>query len=578
MGQKLAWHTNFIRLLQVKGSRDCRLPKTDANIQTDCDYIDNCLLFKLLQKLAGIEGVVIKHKIQLANPISNSSRVAKNSILLYIRMFVTMGVSLYTSRVILEALGIENYGIYTIVGGVVSMIGFLNGSMSSASSRFIAYELGNNNPVKLRKTFSASMYVHIIIAVIVLIICETAGLWFVNSKLSIPSDSYYAANWVFQFSVLGALISITQVPYSAVIIAHEQFKVYAYVEMLNVILKLLIVYLVIVCDFDKLIFYSFLIFLINTIIALFYRVYCISHYPESRIERKIDMNVVKPMLSFSGWDLFGSMSVMLRSQGVNILYNIFYGPIANAAMGITTQIYGVINNFSNNIIMAARPQIVKNYASGNYDYMISLTFSAARMMFAMVMVVSAPLIIMTPFILNLWLKDVPEYTTNFCRLTIIFMLYANISLVINAGNHASGRIKRPSFINGSLYLLVVPMTYVAFKLHSNVYFPLIVNILFVIIGGTINAFSVRKAVPCMSIKNYLLRLIAPCTIALCLTLLITAYSTDFFQKEIVRFLVSIVTGCGCGILSSYFIIFTSKERNFIHRIIKEKLKIGSGPC
>ena len=158
------------------------------------------------------------------------------------------------------------------------------------------------------------------------------------------------------------------------------------------------------------------------------------------------------------------------------------------------------------------------------------------------------------------------------------MLYANISLVINAGNHASGRIKRPSFINGSLYLLVVPMTYVAFKLHSNVYFPLIVNILFVIIGGTINAFSVRKAVPCMSIKNYLLRLIAPCTIALCLTLLITAYSTDFFQKEIVRFLVSIVTGCGCGILSSYFIIFTSKERNFIHRIIKEKLKIGSGPC
>ena len=305
-------------------------------------------------------------------PVENTKRLAKNTIALYFRMLLSMVVSLYTSRIVLNTLGVEDYGIYNVVGGVVAMFGFLNASMSGATARFLSFELGKGNFLRLKKTFSSALIIHIGIALIILIIAETLGLWFLNHKLVIPADRIDAAQWAYQFSILSTLITITQAPYNASIIAHEKMTIYAYVEILNVTLKLLVVYLLVIGNFDKLILYSFFIFTVSTLIALIYRLYCIRHFNECRFHWIWDTSILKPMLSFSGWDLYGNMSVTVKQQGLNMLLNIFWGPLLNSANGVATSVQGAILGFSSNIITAAKPQIIKSYAESNIYRMKTL--------------------------------------------------------------------------------------------------------------------------------------------------------------------------------------------------------------
>ena len=244
-----------------------------------------------------------------------------------------MAVTLYTSRVVLQVLGVEDFGIYNVVGGIVAIFSFLNASMSGATTRFLMYDMGENNKDKLRITFNSALLIHIAIALLIILIAETVGLWFLKTQLVIPADRMNAAVWVYQFSILSTVVSVTQVPYNACIIAHEKMDVYAYVEILNVILKLLIVFLLVAGDFDKLIFYALLIFLVSTIIACIYRLYCVRHFDESKLLYQLHFENVKPMLSFSGWDLYGNMSTVARTQGINMLLNMFFGPLLNAASG-----------------------------------------------------------------------------------------------------------------------------------------------------------------------------------------------------------------------------------------------------
>ena len=332
-----------------------------------------------------------RKNIKMASHTENTKRIAKNTLMLYVRMLFGMLVSLYTSRVILNTLGVEDFGINNVVGGVVGMLGFLTASMSGATSRFLTYELGRGDLVRLKETFSSALIIHIGIALVVFVIAETAGLWFFENKLVIPESRMTAAHVVYQLSILSTMLGITQVPYNATIIAHEKMNVYAYVEILNVCLRLLIVYLLVIGDFDKLILYSILTFSVSVLIMSIYWVYCIRHYEETKFHFIWKKDILKPMLSFSGWDLYGNASVTARTQGVSMLLNMFFGPLMNAAAGIATQVQNAVMAFAGNFIVAVRPQIVKQYAAGEYESMFKLLKEAIVLCFTLLSLLSVPL-------------------------------------------------------------------------------------------------------------------------------------------------------------------------------------------
>lgn len=389
----------------------------------------------------------------------NNRRIAKNTFLLYIRMGISMLVSLYTSRVVLNALGVEDFGVYSVVGGVVGMIGFLNSAMSGATSRFLIFELGRKDLNRLKQTFSSALLVHIGIAVVVFIIAETLGLWFLYEKLVIPEERMNAAVIVFQVSVLTAVMGITQVPYSASITSHERFGIYAYIEILNVCLKLIIVYLLLIGDWDKLILYSILVFFSSFVVMMIYRLYCLRHFQECHFQWKWKREILIPMISFSGWDLYGNMSVSVRQQGMVMLINIFWGTVVNAAVGIASVVQTTISNMVINILSAFNPQIIKQYATGNLVYMEQLMSHCCKFMSILFVLLSVPLIFEMNFVLTVWLGVVPEYTVSFARIVLISNWVGLMNNVFIIPIQATGQIKEVSFVTGSLYLLTLPAIY-----------------------------------------------------------------------------------------------------------------------
>ena len=315
----------------------------------------------------------------MANQTSdNNKRIAKNTLYMYMRMGITMLVQLYTSRVVLQTLGVEDYGIYGVVGGIVAMMGFLNASMSGATSRFLTFELGKGDKDRLEKTFSSALIVHIIIAAIVFIVAETVGLWFLCNKLVIPENRMNAAFCVYQMSIISAMLSITQVPYNACIIAHEKMDVYAYVEILNVTLKLLIVYLLVIGNFDKLILYSALYFVTSFIVMMAYRVYCLRNFFETKFHWIWNKEYLRPLLSFAGWNLFGNFGSIVGNQASNLVINSFFGVLMNAAASVALTVCGIVTQFASNAMTAFRPPITKLYAQGKVIEMQSLTLLALK--------------------------------------------------------------------------------------------------------------------------------------------------------------------------------------------------------
>lgn len=312
---------------------------------------------------------------------SNNKRIAKNTLFLYLRMIVVIIIGLYTSRVILQTLGVEDYGIYNLVGGIVSMLSFLNSAMVGASQRFISYELGCNNIQKLKKVFATSIIAHCTLAVIILIIGETIGLWFVNTQLNINADRMIAANWVYQCSIGIFLLTIVSVPFNACIVAHERMKAFAYVSILEAILKLLIVYVLLIVLIDKLITYSILMLCTSTITSCIYVLYCRHNFEESRTTVIGDKRLFREMFAFTSWSIIGNFGFTFRDQGSNIILNLFYGTTLNAARGIAQQVNGIISNFAGNFIMALNPQITKQYASGKTEQSVKLVYTGSRFSF-----------------------------------------------------------------------------------------------------------------------------------------------------------------------------------------------------
>lgn len=406
---------------------------------------------------------------------TSNKTIAKNTMFLYIRMFIVMVVTFYTSRVILAVLGASDYGIYNVVGGIVTMMAFLNGALSSSSSRFLTYELGTGNMEQLKKTFSASLNLHICVALLVLIVGETVGLWFFYEKLVIPDERMNAAFWVYQFSIITTMVNFTQVPFNASLIAHENMSVYAYVGLYEALSKLIIVYLLQIAPFDHLIIYALLLMLNTVGIQLFYRIYTSRKYNECRFNLVTDKTIYKKLLGYSGWDLFGGVAVICQSQGINILLNLFFGPVVNAARAITFQIQGALNQFVTNFLTAVRPQVVKSFAADDYHRMYSLTFSAAKYSYLLMLALMLPLCFEISFVLKIWLGDnVPENTYEFTLIVMITYLMETFHSASLMSYHAIGRIKTGNIVGGTLMILALPLSYISLKIGYPAYSVFIV--------------------------------------------------------------------------------------------------------
>ena len=501
---------------------------------------------------------------------SNNKRIAKNTIMLYIRMFISMLVGLYTSRVVLATLGVEDYGIYGVVGGVVGMMGFLNASMSGATSRFLTFELGKGDKERLAKTFSSALIVHIGIAIVVLILAETVGLWFLSNKLNIPAERMQAAHWVYQLSILSAMFGITQVPYNAAIIAHEKMDVYAYVEILNVSLKLLIVYLLCIGNFDKLILYASLMLAVSILIMMVYRIYAIRQFPEAHFHWIWDKTYLRPLLSFSGWDLYGNACVIARQQGTNFLINIFYGVVFNAASGIATTVQGTISGLAFNIILAFRPQIIKQYAKGNVEDMSKLVGNAVCFTTILFGCMSIPLILETHYIMKAWLGVIPEKSEIFCQILLIASFLGLLNNIWNTCIHATGKIKEISIFSGTFFLISLPIIYVVFQFKAPVESAYLVFILSIVFVNVSNLLIIKKKIPKLKLNFVFLNYIK-----VIIVLMASYYITSLFKAQMQETFIRLLVDCFiCWIIvfaSSFIFILNKKQKKSIISKICPKL-------
>lgn len=500
--------------------------------------------------------------------IGGGRKIARNTIMLYVRLIVNMAISLYTSRVVLQILGIDDFGIYSVISGVLVLFSFLNTSMSGATSRYITFELGKNNKDRLSLTFSTSVIVHILIAIIIAVLCETIGIWFINNELVIPSDKLYAAHWVFQFAILSMIITVTQVPYNSIIFSYERMNVYAYIEIISSLLKLGIVYLLLVGNFDKLILYAILNFGATFIVGCLYRYYCIHNFHECKLRWIWDGVLVRNLLSFSGWDLYGNLSVVARTQGINMLLNMFFGPMMNAASDIATKVQGIIMNLSTNVSLASRPQIVKNYSIDNHSQMILLMRDSARITFILMMILSIPLMIEIDFILNLWLGIVPEHTAVICILTLLWNTVASMTITNNYGVQASAKVKFVSIISGTLFMLVVPITYLSFKFGLPYWLPYALNVFTLMISPFISGYTLKKHLRGYSIHSTLIPDLIRDWCALIVTFLFTISLSFFLATGWLKLVIVCLISTATSILTGYLIVFPKNRRD----VIKNQLK------
>lgn len=392
---------------------------------------------------------------------NNNRRIVKNTLFLYFRILLTLGVTLYTSRVVLNNLGVEDFGIYNVVGGVVTMMAFLSGAMSSASQRFLAFELGKNNLEQLAKVFKMSLNIHWLIVLIVILVAQTLGLWFVNTQLVIPPDRLVAANWVFQCALFSFCCTVLGVPYNAAIIAHEKMSAFAYISIVDVLLKLTVVFLLAAHDGDKLQLYALLLAVVSLLILGCYYAYARWQFSVTRFSWYWNAELFKTLLSYTGWNLFGNVAAVATNQGINILLNLFFGATVNAARAIAFQVNSAIIGFVTSLQMSINPQIVKSYASDDHVYLHQLIMRGSKYAFYLLYALALPILLQTETVLTLWLVNPPEYTALFCQLILVDALITSLSGSLMASVQATGNIKRYQAVIGGILLFNLPLSYLA---------------------------------------------------------------------------------------------------------------------
>ena len=504
--------------------------------------------------------------------ISSNKTIAKNTVMLYIKMVFTLLLSLYTSRVILNTLGVVDNGVYNVVGGAVGMFMFLNGALSGATSRFLTYEQVRGDADTLNKTFCASLLVHIVVGLVIILLLETVGLWLLNNKLVIPEERMHAARIVYQFSVIATLLSITQVPYSASVISHEKMGVFAFMSILEALLKLLICYLILISPFDKLVTYGFLIMLMKILVMMIYRIYCRTHFKECHFRIVKDWQLIKPILTFSGWDLFGNLSCVVRDQGVDIVQNIFGGPVINSAAGLAGTANGAVASLANNITTAIRPSIVKCYSIGDIKRMEGFMIDSAKYTFAMLLLLAVPFFFESQFIMTLWLKEPPEHTAAFAALGIGQDVLAALFSPFVYAIHASGKIRRMSLISGTLWILVLPISYFFLKMGYGPEVPYIVKFLIIASVAFSNIHIVKRIIPEFEQGYYLKKTLLPALLVTVVSIALTSLVyIQFKDSSWVRFLSVLVASTISVCLTSLFILFSKKQRITLLNLVKNKV-------
>ena len=505
----------------------------------------------------------------------NTKRIAKNTLMLYGRMLFSMFVSLYTSRVILNALGVEDYGIYNVVGGFVAMFSLISSSLSSSTGRFLTFELGKGDMQKLKAVFSTSLLIHIVLAIIVLVVAETVGVWFLNSKMTIPVERMYAANWVFQASILSFMFGLFSVPYNASIVAHERMSAFAYIGILDVMLRLCIVLFVAYSpwNFDRLIVYSFLLVSLGMLIQGVYLWYCKKHFEECRLQICFNRACWKEMSAFAGWNFIGCTAGLLKDQGVNILLNLFVGPVLNAARGIASSVNMAVSGFASNFMTALNPQITKSYASEDRDYMFSLVERGSRFSYYIMLILSLPILFETEFVLTLWLKQYPEHTVSFVRLVLLLTMSDIICNTLIVMQNATGKIRNYQLAVGGMLMMNFPLSYLCLKIGFPPESVYVVGLLVSVACMLLRLLFLRKMVE-LSMKRFLKRVYGNIwmvsLVAAIVPFLIVQQMSIGWERFIVLTLLSVV----CSTMSIYWIGCTQEERIYIQaRVSKVKQRI-----
>lgn len=453
---------------------------------------------------------------------SNNKRIAKNSLFLYLRMFLSMAITIYTSRIILKSLGVEDYGIYNIVGGIITMFSSIYASLSTAISRFITFALGENDQDKLKKIFVTAINIQILFSLIALILAESIGMWFMHAYMNIPIGKIGVAEWVLHFSVMITIVNLISIPYNALIVAHEKMQFFAYISIFEVIMKLVIAYVVIYSPYDRLFTYVFLLFLLSFIIRCIYGRYCSKIFPEIKYTTTLYINIFKEMSSFAGWNFFGNVSNLLSGQGINILINIFFNVTFNAARGVASQVESAINQFVNSFSTAFMPQITKSYASGDLNYMsmlirVSTKFSRLLILFPIV-----PLIIETDMVLSIWLEVVPEQTAIFLKIILLTSFITVVTSTLVSALFAIGQIKRYQLVLSVIHFLIFPVSWVFFYWGMPAWSCFCISFIFYSIANIWRLLELKRL---LNFSIYL-------------------YFRDSFMKPMMVFLLAIVVSYG----------------------------------
>lgn len=511
----------------------------------------------------------------MANNSRNNKRIAKNTAALYVRMLLLMGVNLFATRVVLQALGVVDYGIYNVIGGIVALFSILSHSLSTASSRFLNFEMGRENFERLKDVFSTSVTIQIALAVIIAVLTEIGGTWFLNNKMVIPDDRLVAANWVFQFSILTFCINLISVPYNAAIIAHEKMSAFAYISIYEGVAKLLVCYLVMVSPMDKLITYAALIFAIQLSVRSIYTWYCKRHFEECSYHFSYDKPLMKELFSYAGWNFIGSAAAVLRTQGGNIIINLFAGPAVNAARGVANQVNHAVSGFSNNFMTAVKPQITKSYAAGDIAYMSTLVNQSAKFSFYLLLFLSLPILVNIEFILGIWLKTIPDSTPIFVILTMIFTIIESLSQPLMTAQLATGRVRNYQLVVGGINLLNLPVSYVLMRIGFAPEIFLYVAIFFSVVCLWARLTMLKRETGFESFR-FVRQVIGNCTIvtivALILPLIVKQHADNSWISFILIAILCVIT----TLLAEFYVGCSKTERslaiNKLNEIIKKKTK------
>lgn len=497
---------------------------------------------------------------------SDNKRIVKNTLFLYVRQLFSLVVSLFTAGIVLRTLGVEDYGVYNLVGGIVTLFTFINGAMSSSTQRFLNFEMGRGNTEMLSKVFSMSMSIHVIIAFIVLVFAETIGLWFINYKLVIPAERMVAANVVYQLSVVTALISITQTPYTATIIARERMNIYGYVGIAEVLARLVLLGLLVVIPGDKLILYAVLVFTVGALVAVYYRIYCIRNFTECRYRFFWDKPMFDSFSSFTGWTMIGGLAGAVNTQGQSIILNLFFGSVLNAAQGIADSVNNAISNFVNNFTIAVNPQIIKSYAAGDKVSFLSLIYRSSKFSFYIYLLFAVPILIYTPYILKLWLKTPPDYAAVFCRFVIINSMINCFSNALMTAVRAHGKVKRYQMIVGGINLFMIPVVYLFIK-----FVPEPVTVYYVAIAFSLILLYFRivvlKGMVGISPSDFFVKVIFTCICLSAISVVMPLFLAWLLPETILTVIGVSAVSMATTLVAIYCWGVTDTERAFVNGIV-----------